>query len=363
MANRFDLDERLARHERFWAPLAEGEGAYVCATAPLHPRQTNLAAELRARWLDVDLRVRVIEDELESTYFGGDSVPVAQVDFGPGILPALLGRPYRVDDVTVWFDEESFDDPSALDRLTLERDGAFYRAVIGVLERLRERSPGRYVVASPDLGGTLDVLAALYRRESLLEDIVLEPERVQTLLRKVYGWWAEATEEVERCLHGPRPYRSTWIPVASEKRYGTLLSELAAMVSPQTFADIVLPALNREASHFDRVLFNIDGDAYARHLAQAANIRGLHAIEWDPNPKYTGPGCAQKDFASEHSIEVCREIQKHVKLILNGVPPEQADAVMKSISHDGVFLIVHCDSVAQAEEFLGHARKWTRRSN
>lgn len=363
MARRFDLDERLARHERFWAPLTVGEGAYVCATAPLRPRQASLAAQLRANWLDVDLRVRFIEDALESTFFGGDAVPVAQPDFGPGVLPALLGRPYRLDDTTVWFDEEPFDDPDALEGLALERDGAFFRAVTGVLERLRERSPGRYVVASPDLGGTLDVLAALYRRESLLEDIALEPERVERLLRKVYGWWAEATEEVERCLRGPQPYRSTWIPVAGKKRYGTLLSELAAMVSPGAFSGIALPALSREAGRFDRVLFNVDGDAYARHLAQVVNIRNLHAIEWDPNPRYAGSGRAEKDFAGEHSLKVCREIQRYVKLILNGVPLRQTDAVMQSVSHDGVFLIVHCDSVAQAGEFLDHARRWTRPSH
>jgi hypothetical protein len=359
-----EFERRLTRNLRFWRPGYTGEGAYIAVRAPRNQPPASAArgqpTDLKARWLDVEGRARSITEELAGTFWGGDALPVAQTDFGPGIVPALLGHPYIFGQDSIWFDASPHEDPQELAGLSLQRDTEFYQAYLGLTRRLLEQNEERYIVASADFGSTFDLLAALYRRENLLMDIALEPERVKSLLDLAFTWWAEAVQENHGLICQSQNYFSTWAPLVNDRSFFTQGSEISVMISSRAFEEFSLPILNREAAIHDQSLFTLDGDSFARHLPNIYRIAGLHAVNWGPTRKYTGPDTSYKDYTNPWVLEICRNIQDHVKLVLLDLPVWQVDSVMKGISHDGVFLYVDCASETEAEDFCAYARRWMR---
>ncbi|MDR1967060.1 MAG: hypothetical protein LBQ36_10140, partial [Synergistaceae bacterium] len=328
-----DLEDRLARHQQFWGPKFDGEGPYFAAAS--HFSQFRSYEDRVNFWLDIDYRASVIEESFERAFFLGDAVPRVDPDFGPTFLPALLGRPYSIGEETVWFDIEPFEEGDEIYGLSLLKESPYYKTFIGLTKRLCEMSEGRFLVGVTDVGSEIDILASLYNRESLLIDTALAPQKVNRMLERVGEWWAEATLENERVIRESQPYTITWVPLANSNTWAPLLSELSAMVSGQTFDEIIAPSIERMSRIFDQILFNVDGDSYIRHLERVLALSKLHSIEWDPNPKYSASGKLEKDFTTPESIEVIRQILREKKLIFNNIPAWQVPEVMRQIPHDG----------------------------
>lgn len=360
-----EFDRRLGRHARFWGEPFRGEGAYVAVRAPephAAPYSGRVPGSLRERWIDVDYRVDRAVAAIAGTRYLGDALPVLSADLGPTLLPALLGASYRFAENTVWFDV----DPPLLEwegrrGFSLDRESEFYRSLMSLCSAVGRAAEGRAVAGLPDIGVNLDVLAALRPRELVLMDLLDAPAEVAAALVELDRLWEEVYDECYGLLGGSAHPTSSWVPLAFGGRLYPLLSELTAMVSPEMFEEFALPALQREADALDRVLFNVDGPAQVRHLPALLKLRGLHSIEWDPVPKLDAArGIMRKDFAGSESIEVCRSIQgAGIKLVLNGLQPDQAVATMDEISADGTFLFVDCASAVEAEDFASYARRWT----
>jgi hypothetical protein len=354
-----DFKDRLARHRQFWGPKFEGEGAYFAACSP--SSQFHSGRERRERWLDVGYRLRVLEESFESAFFMVDAVPLVNPDFGTTFLPALLGRPYQVDDANSWFDIEPFDDPEKIFDLSLQKDGEYYVALFDLIARLCERSEERFLVGTPDAGCELDILAALYRRESLLIDMLEEPDRTLALLSKIGEFWARLVSEIDDLIRRTQPYTISWVPIANPLPWAPIISEIASMVSPGTFKEIAVPSINRMSSMFEKFLFNVDGDSYIRHLQDVLKLERLHSVEWDPNVKYRADGGAEKDYTTDSSIRVMREIAQRKKLVLREIPVWQVPVLLEKIPLDGVFFYVEMESIREAEEFMEMAAKWMKK--
>ena len=395
-----DLVERLARHERFWEPGFAGEGSYVAVRArtskaalgaadgaaaqaagavgaaalvggaaagtvraagvATRAMTNDTSQALWQRWFDLDRRVIDTQAEMAQTFFGLDALPIAQVDFGPGILPALLGRSFQLAEDTIWFDQDASFDADALFQLQLDLDAHIGQSYRAFTELLLTQAEGRYLVALTDFGSTLDSLAALYQREELLADIAIEPNRVRRQLELVSKWWIEAVTQNMGLIRRYQSHISTWVPLANQHNWYTLLSELSAMISIESFEQLSLPSLQDEAAAFEQVLYNLDGDTNARHLPAVARVANLHAIDWSPTRRYVSPTETYKEYTSPEAIKVCRQVQEHAKLVINGIPAWQVDSLMRQISHDGLFLIVDCANPIEAEEFCTQARRWQR---
>ncbi|MDR3322450.1 MAG: hypothetical protein LBS93_08375 [Synergistaceae bacterium] len=351
-----ELEERLARHQTFWGPKFGGEGPYFAVASPLPQFRSD--SDRLEKWLDLDYRLEVIEESFESAFFLGDAIPRIDPDFGPTFLPAILGRPYRVGEETVWCDVEPFENAEEIYGLSLKRDGTYYRTFMELTECLCERSEGHYLVGVADVGSEADILASLYSRESLLMDMALEPEKVGRLLSRVGELWEEATLANEKVVRRYQGYTITWVPVANEKPWSPLLSEISAMVSTRMFKEIITPSVWRMSRIFDQILFNVDGDSYIRHLPEVLKLDKLHSIEWDPNPKYSADGKLEKDFTTPESIAVIRDILEQKKVVFNRIPAWQVPYLMERIPHDGVFFYLEFSSPGEAKDFLDMAGKW-----
>jgi hypothetical protein len=123
-----EIAKRLLRHEAFFGPAFEGEGAYFFIQAPNPTALAKFPApkrplDLAQRWLDPEYRVMEHLWGATTKYYAGDAIPVIFLNFGCGNLAALLGTGYKMAEETIWFDAEPLAmSHQDLPTLVLQRD-------------------------------------------------------------------------------------------------------------------------------------------------------------------------------------------------------------------------------------------------
>lgn len=357
-----EVDRRIERHLEFWNESRGTEGVLIAVTAPkAKDKLPPVASTLKERWFDIDFRQKLAEYEINNTFYGGDSVPVIFVNYGPGALAALLGGDYRLDNDTIWFDGRPIlKSLSDVKDLVLHIDSEFYRSLESLTIKLCENANGNYIVSIPDLGTNLDVLSSLYSCERLLHDIVKRPEEVAEALTVINGFWTQMLEHIYTLISHYSQYVTSWVPIINNKKWYPLLSEFSVMISPKLFKKVAFPALQHEAQQVDDVVYNIDGEQAIKQLPIVLEISGLRAVIWDPVPKYSSQkGMVFKDFTSPVSIDICRRIQQAgCRLILSGILPEDIETVLNQILPNGVFINTKCRNEKEAKELLSVLKKW-----
>lgn len=364
-----EVEKRIERHSRFWREPYKGEGAYIAVTAfddvnADRYKKVKKPASLEDRWFNVDYRMECLMYNLNTTYYAGDAVPTASMDFGPGVLAALLGAEFRLAEDTIWFDEKPFDGhiEELKSHIKFDTDIQIYKTAEKLTEAMCKFSEGRYVVSILDIGVNADVFSSLYSREKLLRSMVKEQESVDEILSIIDVFWKSIYEDNYALVKRYQPYMTSWIPLISSEKWYPLLSEFSSMVSPSVFKKLILPSLNRETEMLDKVLFNLDGEDEIKHLKEILGLNKLHAVQWDPVPKYMNKYDAViKDFDSAASMNVYGDVQRAgKKLVINGLMPTQAVNILNNISEDGVFLFVNCKNRKEADDFIDYSRRWIK---
>lgn len=364
-----EMDRRLNRHYRFWGERFEGEGAYIAITAPDETtlgkyQEVKASVSLEQKWFDIDYRIKSTNYKINTTYYGGDSIPTAYIDFGPGVLPAFLGAGYRLDNDTIWFDDKPIIlEWNNIPNLQIQKDSKIYKIFEDMTKSFCKDSEGKYIPSIADIGVNLDVLTSLRKRENLLVDLIRNPEEVKRTLINIDIFWSKVFDENVKIISNYNKLITSWIPLVNKNTWYPLLSEFSVMISPTMFQDIVLPSLQREIDHLEQALFYLDGEDQVKLLPTILQLKGLHSIEWDPIPKFNPKlNKMVKDFASEVSIDVYKKIKASgKKIVIKGVLPEQVEKILEHISPDGVFFFVNCDSRKSSEEFLAFSNKWIKK--
>jgi len=369
-----DQEEVLRRvliHVRFWGEKRQGEGAYIAISSPDDEAAAALAElsepeNIEDRWFDVDYRVRKTMLSVETSYYAGDSVPVAYAHFGPANLSGLIGAGRILADDTIFFGlDPLIEDWGNLPELRIDKEGKLYKAIRYTARELARLANGRFVVAISDIGSNLDTLACLRTRENALIDMISEPGRVKDMFETIFELWREFYEENRGWATEYSPYMSAPSPFVFNGKWCKVESESSVMISLEMFEEFMLPALQRQVDYLDRSMFNLDGYDHIRILPGALKLKGLHSVAWSPNAKADSfTGAPVKDFITEESINVCKTVQAAgKKLALQNISPYQVEAMFDHISPDGVFMTVRCRDRKEADEFASYSAKWRNLSD
>lgn len=360
-----EISKRMRRHEAFWQEKEKGEGAYIAIYAPADeiPPAPASPLELERQWFDLDYRLKQFNHALEATYCAGDAVPVVFADFGCGNLAGQVGAPYRLAEGTIWFDiDPPIKDWEKLPDLQLQENAPLSHTILAATEALAREAKGRYAVGITDIGANLDILVSLRKREDLLTDLIENPGQVQAMLSKINRWWRTLFLRYYEVITAHGTQISSFSPIVSRKKWYKLMSETSVMISPVMFEAFVLPTLAWQVDFLDHAVFNLDGEAQVKLLPAILDLAGLHAVEWNPVPRFQPvAGEFRKDFTTPISLDVCQRIQASgKKLILNKIRPADAEFILRHIEPDGVFFLVHCATKKEADDFAVYARRWQR---
>ncbi len=130
----------------------------------------------------LDMPANVLLDRYEpllhATHFYGDAFPNLWINFGPGIMAGFLGSlVHSVSDPseTVWFSSPG--ETSLVDlELGYQSENPWWSRVQAVTAAAVKRWGGQVAVGHTDIGGNLDVLASFRTTQTLLFDLIEQPD-------------------------------------------------------------------------------------------------------------------------------------------------------------------------------------------
>ncbi len=348
------LDEAKKRLTAFW----EGEAAERCLVGlwTCTPSKLDTEADHNKRWFDMDYRYARFIADIERTSFGGEYLPNAFMNFGPGVAAAFLGSSYVADEHTVWFDRDPLiKEWSQLEELSFDRSTPMWRLVSEHTRFFASSSNGRYYTSITDLGGTLDIAAALRGSEALLFDLMDNPDEVHRLIKLIDDAWIKMYSALREEVVTYQQGTTTWLPLWCPSDYYILQCDFSAMLSPAQFEQFVLPSLELQCKQLSHSIYHLDGKDAVRHLDMLLSIDKLDAVQWVP-----GAGAA--DATDLCWLPLYKKIQSAGKgIFISCEDGKRAQKLMRELSPDRIFLHIPCKNEQEMNEILGSVPHWGTR--
>ena len=212
--------------------------------------------------------------------FLGDSYPQVSLDvFGPGVLSAFTGGILDNSSGAVWFRGEK--KPLKEIRVKYNPENVWARRIKDIYRAGTERWQGNVIMGIPDLGGILDVAAALRGTDDLLCDLIDDPEEVLRLTGEIRTAWHEAYADFASVLEGQHGY-TDWNGLLSTAPSYIPQCDFSAMIGKEMYDTFVLPDVRYDTEHLQNTIYHLDGAGALRHLDSVLSLPSLNAVQWVP---------------------------------------------------------------------------------
>lgn len=236
------------------------------------------AEELEKIHLDPDTVCRELLDQLEHTWFLGESLPSYMPNFGTAGYVQYFGAKPKYAPDTIWFDPVLHDpDPEKLqfqDEI-FQRHAAFFREMV-------KRANGEFLVAMSDNCGVMDALAELRGTHQLLMDLMDHPDFViraseilTDALKKTNSVFFDIIKENN---YGGSTH--AWMHTWCSSRHGQMQCDFSVMISPEHYRKFVVRELEEMSRWMDHSTYHFDGIEQLRHLDLILGVEKIDNIQW-----------------------------------------------------------------------------------
>lgn len=272
------------------------------------------------------------------------------INLGASMMSAFLTGITKFNGDTIWLEME---EPLTLDQI-LEFDentqSGYADTALEMMETLATRLKDCFVFGTPELGGHLDVLAAMRTTNNLLYDTMDVPEKVDAACELIGKLWFKFQKKMEDIIL-PRNNgcSTTAMRVLSGKPTTLGTCDFSAMISPDQFRRWVLPVLENECDTYDgRILYHLDGPGEIPHLDILLSIEKLHSIQWVP-------GAGNPGGLDEKYDDMYKKILnggKKIELSGNGADPEAHKKFFEKFPAKEFYVPMSVGSKTQADTIL-----------
>lgn len=305
-------------------------------------------------YTDPVFRARCNHFALARGAYPADTLPMADTHIGPGTLALFLGSSPGFGPHTVWYEPcIDPDNPEDTPPFVFDPDNRWWQIVEQTLRESMALSQGRYLVGCPDLIENIDILAAMRDPQRFLYDLIERPAWVLGKVHEINAVWFEAYQRIYDIIKLPDGSSAfdafrLWGPGKTAK----VQCDAAAMISPNMFAEFVVPALTEQCQWLDHSMFHLDGHQCIPHLDHLLAISALDAIEWTPDPQVPPGG-------DPHWFGMYRRILASGKsLQAIGIQPEQVEPMLDALGPEGLYMHVDCVDLHQLEELARTADRY-----
>ena len=349
-----EYQAQLAKYEAFW----NRENTDRCVlnfTAPkANATPFRKPKNLEEKWLDENYVLDSFRHYRENTAFVAEAIPTLFTNLGPGCLSACIGGNYDLAEGTVWLDRRPvIEDWEDCPPIEFDENSEMWQHLLRLQNKFMTDPSVFFTIT--DLGGTLDILAALRSSENLLYDLYDDPEAVKEYTARINRMWLQAyDQQVETVRKAGLPF-DTWMKIPSAKPWYPLQCDFSYMISPEHFEEFVLPHITEQARHIERPVWHLDG---VGELAMILDLPGLVGIQW-------APGAGQAPEWDEKWFPVYRKIQdKKVNLILRRGASEKdvkgMEKLIKTIDPAGTYISAVFSCEEKAQEMAENIEKWSK---
>jgi hypothetical protein len=280
---------------------------------------------------------------LEDVSFELDTYPKWWPNFGPGVAAAFLGAEVQPADDTVWFKPL---DIQTIDNINLQNDpnNLWWKRVVAFTESAIRRWGSSVAIGHTDLGGNLDIIASLRGTESLLIDMVENPNEVERLAQDVHHVWRMYYERLSDMIKPLGKGTNCWAACLFPGTGYYLQSDISYMISSKMFERFVLPDLEMACKYLEFPFYHLDGIGQIKHLDMLLSIPNLRGIQWVP-----GDG----QPPAEKWLPLLKKILDAGKLVEVTVSSDGALEIARSLGRRGLqFHIIENLDHGTAENFM-----------
>jgi len=316
------------RFEAFWAHEAADRPIFIAAANPDPSRPITRRLELLDdpdAWFEAKLA------DLRQLHRVGDALPAIRVDFGPVLLGAIFGGKLEFGGDTSWTHAFIKDDWSNAPDWTLREDNPWWLLLCRLLERLADDAAGRYLVCTPDLGGSADVLLNLRGAAGLCMDVLEQPERILSAVEAIYPAWHRALRQLYRETTSRGVGLVHWLGLWSDRPHIIPACDFNFMIGPREFNRLFLPDIARQSATVGRAIFHLDGPGAARHIDALLDVPDIQAIQFTPG---TGTPSALA------WVDMFRKIQKRGRSLLTVCPPNEVLDLCEALRPEGLAILL-----------------------
>jgi hypothetical protein len=319
--------------------------APACAPAPV-------PADDQARWLDPGYVVADARRQLETTWWGGESLP--SVLMQGGWVNCLGGEP-KFSGETIWFTPRPVDfrQPSPFRH---DWDGVWARKYRALLRAMCEAA-GRNDFLIGSLGGLpandlismhlgAEVfLTALMDHPDWMADAILRGAREQAgVCRDLRAWVRERHD----FWYG----NAGWMPFWAPEPYNATQSDVSCMLSPEMFDRFIVPELDVHGEEYGALWYHLDGGDARQHLPRLLSRPYVRVIQYVPtlHEPPNGPG----------HLDLYRRIQAAGRIVHIDVPPAHVEPLTRALDPARLMLQTWCASRDEGERLLERSVEWAR---
>ncbi len=220
--------------------------------------------------------------DLRQTHRVGDALPSIRVDFGAVLLGALFGGQTRFSSDTTWTDAFINDDWTNAPDWNIPADHPWWILLQQLADAVARDAAGRYLLRTPDLGGSADVLLNLRGSSQLCMDAVEQPDRLIHAQESIYYAWRQAFARLYEIVLAHGAGLIHWLGIWSNRPYVIPSCDFNFMIGPAEFEKTCLPDIARQAATVGRAVFHLDGAGAARHVDALLDVPDIHAIQFTP---------------------------------------------------------------------------------
>lgn len=347
-----DFPAIARRFEAWWAGGLMDRPIFIASANTIPERPITRRLELLASpepWLEEKLA------DVRQTHWVGDAIPNLRVDFGPVCLGGMMGGRTEFGADTTWTHAFINDAWSNAPDWRLRDDDPLWASMRRLFRLAAMAARGRFLVCTPDLGGSGDVLLNLRGSEPLCLDVLEQPHRLRAALAALYPAWHEAFAELNRiaCHAGAGLFH--WLSLWSNQPYHICSCDFNFMISPAVFESLFLPELERQAATVGRAVFHLDGSGAARHIDALLELPELQAIQFTP-----GEGTP----SALAWVDMFRKVQQRGRALLVICPAGEVLALCDVLRPEGLAILITESMSPQAldELFKQFVRRFDNRS-
>jgi hypothetical protein len=308
------------------------------------------AQTLDQLWFDPAYRADWIHDFLAKTSLKADILPVANTQLGPGSLAAILGAQLEAREDTIWIrHNEAFDG-----QLDLNPDNRWWQLHLDLLRACKAKAQGHYLVGCPDLMEGLDVLAAIRGNDSVLMDMMLDPDGLEAQVKRVNDVYFDVFDQIYDIIREGDEmafcYFSIWAPGKCSK----FQSDISVMISEDDFRRFVQPYLREQCQKIPYSLYHLDGVDAIRHLDAILEIEELKAVQWTP-------GYGQPQGGDPCWFDLYKRVKDAGKSVIPcWVKLEELKSLLDEVGAEGLNIEMDIQTEAELEEALRIAEPYLK---
>lgn len=308
------------------------------------------------KWLDLGYKYNRCKHILATTGYIAEGIPMQFTNFGPGCLAACIGGSFVPAMNTIWFDTDpivkEWENPPAI---RFDEQSEMWQNIVAE-QRIYAADPDVHFSIT-DIGGIMDVVAALRGTENLLYDLYDYPDEVKEFTQRVKEEWFKLYDrQLDIVSAASQPYNN-WMNIPSSKPWYPLQCDFCYMISPKQFSEFVLDDLIDQVNYMPRSIYHLDGVGELPHIDMLLDIEGLTGIQWTS-------GAGNAELWDEKWFDLYRKIQDKKKniVLLSGISERDekgAERLIKSLDPTGVYISFGCSSEDKAKDMLEKISRWS----